>query len=473
MLDRDDGARWREAQRKRQRQRRRGANDRASLAAGLTVGFAALAALVSVVLISRGGPERPEPSVETNEAPVPVTAPTSLFRRLPVTDAVLDLPVTSRDHGGRFYETVALSHWGQQRSFVVEYSFVPELTRRIHKVLERGRVSLGHVIVLDPHTGRVLTYASTDVDLFPPTRLYPAASLVKVITAAAALDLDPAVADLPCRFRGSPYRLTPSRIDPPRSGTEVSLRKALSSSNNQCFAQLAVHAVGTGPLMAAIERFGWLSSPAPAHPAGRVDPGTDRYGTGLLGSGLAGSRITPLHSAQLAASLARGELVAPTWIDAVFDESGRELPLPANGAPRSVMTPELASELRGMLVDTTKRGTARRGFRGRGGRPLLGPVDVAGKTGSLSGTDPKGRYEWFAGVAPAEDPRVAIAVVVVQSELWWRTASQIAGEVFKEVFCERRDCRAELASRWVRSRSVTVSAAVKSEPDPPGQSVPN
>ena len=34
----------------------------------------------------------------------------------------------------------------------------------------------------------------------------------------------------------------------------------------------------------------------------------------------------------------------------------------------------------------------------------LGDVRVAGKTGNLSGKDPKGRYEWFMGVAPAESP---------------------------------------------------------------------
>jgi hypothetical protein len=61
-----------------------------------------------------------------------------------------------------------------------------------------------------------------------------------------------------------------------------------------------------------------------------------------------------------------------------------------------------------MLMETTRSGTARRAFRARGGRPLLGEVRVAGKTGSLSGRDPDGRYEWFIGVAPADDPRIAV-----------------------------------------------------------------
>ena len=123
--------------------------------------------------------------------------------------------------------------WAGSSHFQVRYTLDTELTRNVFKILHNGRVALGHVILLDPDTGRVLTYASTDVAHFPPNKIYPAASLVKVITAAAALDRDPGLAKLPCRYSGSPYKLTRKSIDPPRSGHEVSLRKALASSNNQ------------------------------------------------------------------------------------------------------------------------------------------------------------------------------------------------------------------------------------------------
>jgi len=379
-----------------------------------------------------------------------------------VTERVLELDTAVNEVGAeRFVESLPILRGsaGGILPIQVRYTLDTELTRRVFEILHEGRVALGHVILLDPDTGRVLTYASTDVVQFPPNKIYPAASLVKVITAAAALDRDPGLAKLPCRYSGSPYKLTRKSIDPPRSGLEISLRKALASSNNQCFAQLAVHAVGEEPLVDAISRFGWLSEPAPAHPAGRVDPGEDRYDVGRLGCGLAGSRITPMHAAQLAATLVRGELVSPHWIEGVNDYDGRAMLMPANPAPRQVMTRELTEELRAMLVDTTVKGTARHAFRKRNGRPLLGPVKVAGKTGSLSGTDPKGRYEWFAGVAPADHPEVAVAVLVVQNDRWWRSASQIAAEVLEGVFCEGRTCRPELASRWVSTQTTTAAAS--------------
>jgi len=101
-----------------------------------------------------------------------------------------------------------------------------------------------------------------------------------------------------------------------------------------------------------------------------------------------------------------------------------------------------------MLVDTTERGTARRAFRTRRG-PLLGPVRVAGKTGSLSGRDPDGRYEWFVGVAPADEPKIALAVVLVQQPRWWVTPSQVAAETLKKIFCSPAPCRPEAVERWL------------------------
>jgi peptidoglycan glycosyltransferase len=475
-----DDARWRRSQRhRRQRLTFRG---RVSIA--LMVGLALVAGFCSARLLVSGRSESEtqatEPPVATApREPAPLRPPPrNVIERLPVSRAALDLrvidaagtdvgPASQQGIYGRLYETlpspVPAEFW--EEPLRVEYTLDAELTRAVFRKLEIGRVNLGNVVVLDTRTGRVLAYAATDVGAFPPTRNYPAASLVKVITAAAALETAPEKANLPCRFRGSPYRLTPSRIDPPRSGNTVTLRRALATSNNQCFAQLAVHAVGERPLMDAISRFGWLTVPAPAHAAGTADPGEDRYDFGKLGCGLAGCRITPLHAAQLAAALANGELVSPRWIERVVDGRGRELPMAEPVSARRIVSPEIAKTLREMLVDTTRSGTARRGFRKRNGRPLLGPVQVAGKTGSLSGKNPGGRYEWFIGAAPADNPRIAIAVVLVQSDLWWRNASQIAGDVLRVVFCTEGPCRPEGAERWMNRPVEATTVRLQTDVD--------
>jgi cell division protein FtsI/penicillin-binding protein 2 len=322
----------------------------------------------------------------------------------------------------------------------LRYTLHPELSEAVWKALERGRFEMAHVVVMDPRSGAVLAYASTDPRRFPPDKTYPAASLVKVITAAATLDRAPQAAHETCYFLGSPWRLTKSRLESPKRGNQADMRKALATSNNQCFARWAVSRVGPNAMLGAIDRFGMLTAPALGLPGGRVEPPDDEFALGELGSGLDGLSITPLHAAQLAATLAEGRLVKPRWVAEAWNAQGQRVALPEGAGSRQVLTPELAGQLRSWLVDTTVRGTARRAFRARGGRPLLPGIPVSGKTGSLNGTDPKGHYEWFIGVAPADDPQLAIATVAVQGPRWWWSASQLAAEVLRAAFCPRGRC---------------------------------
>lgn len=421
----------------------------------------------------------PEPGVSAGrrpavssraDSPAPPPVPVSLLGRLPVRGAEPDLvdvgasPLATP--GPRLAEWVPLppdAAPGLEGPLRIEYAVDAELTRRIERVLRRARVRRGHAIVLDPHSGRVLAYVSTNPEAFPPEGAYPAASLIKVVTAAAALDRDPSWASRTCRYTGNPYRLRRRHVDPPRRGREISLGRALAMSNNHCFAQVAVHTVGADALLSAIGRFGLLEPPAPGHAAGSAEAGDDAYDLARLGSGLHGSRITPLHGAQLAATLADGVRVEPWWLHRVHDAAGRSLGLPRPPLERRVMTRELAEQLRGWLVRTTVRGTARSAFRDRRGRPRLGEIAVAGKTGNLTGSDPWGRYEWFAGLAPADDPSVAVAVVQLHDDLWWQNSASVAAGVLEQVFCEKHRCDPGLARRFTGDVSPLVAPVFLSD----------
>jgi len=333
-------------------------------------------------------------------------------------------------------------------SLRVEYSLDEALTHEVFEILRKGRVDRGHALVIDPRSGRLLVYASTDPDAFPADEAYPAASIVKVLTTAAMLDAGDEGADTSCVYRGNKYRLNRRRLDRPRSGRESDLTDALATSNNQCFSQWAVHVLGEERLRATFEHFGWLDTPALGHAPGRIETVENRLDLGRLGSGLDGLRVTPLHVAALTTILNDGMLREPWWVDRVVDADGRALPLPPRADARRVLDAARAEELRDMMVATTTRGTAKSAFRTRRGKRLLGELRIAGKTGNLTGRDPDGRYEWFVAVAPADSPRIGVVVLQLQSNLWWKKSTELGASILREVFCERGRCRADLADRW-------------------------
>ena len=363
---------------------------------------------------------------------------------------------------------------GEARERVeVGYTIDRELEARVRELLRRGRVSLGDVVVMDPASGALLAYVSTDPVALPATRTYPTASLAKVVTAAAVLRRKPEAASRECRYLGSPYAFGPTALVAPLNGGSVDpFWRALATSNNQCFARLAIGDVVADAMLAEMASVGLLDAPAPGHPAGRFEPVRDAIDLGRLGSGLAGSFISPLAAVRLAAVLAQGELVRPHWIARAEDATGRSLALPAPEAPQRVWLPEVADHLRDLLVAVTTEGTAKSAFVDPTGTPVLGPVRVAGKTGTLSGEDPAGVYRWFIGVAPADEPRIAIAALVVDAGKGRHSAAQVAADVLHEVFCDAELCAPErLDARmaaWVQARPLPDPEPVALAPEPEG-----
>jgi TonB family protein len=353
----------------------------------------------------------------------------------------------------------------------VEYTVDADLEARIREILVHRRLDRAQVVVMDPATGELFAYVAADPQVLPATRAYPMASLMKLVTAAAVLRDAPAAARGSCRYLGSPYEVDAAQLKAPRSGGRLdSFDDALAISNNQCFARLAVR-VGPVALLEEIERVGLLASPGAGHPAGSVERADGALALGRLGSGLSGSYLSPLAAARLAAVLARGELVEPHWIARVRNASGELVAVPEFAAPRRIWEPEVAASLRHSLRGVTERGTARRAFRNEHGDPLLGDVAVAGKTGTLHGDDPKGLYHWFVGVAPAEEPRIAIAALVVRDlEASTRrggaggNASNVAAETLRALLCDGRDCSADhLEPLYARAHARQAEAVAELE----------
>jgi cell division protein FtsI/penicillin-binding protein 2 len=315
----------------------------------------------------------------------------------------------------------------------------PRLQARLEKTLADSAVPWGVTVLLEPATGRVLAMAEHSAAEparrgLALTAMAPAASVFKIVTAAALLERGVKADDEVC-YHGGKHRLQPRLLadDPRRDRRCLTLRDALGHSANVVFAKLAGRGLEPAQLRSAAGRF-LFGTEIPFSRRVEVSPALIPDGGFELATTAAGFgpvRLSPLHGALIASVVANGGLlVPPTLVDEV---QGAATPVPA--APRRVVDEGVAGALADMMRTTVTEGTARKAFR-RGGGALRG-VSVAGKTGSLTDPEPYRDYSWFVGYAPVDHPEVAIATLVVNGHSWRVRAPTVAREALEAFFAGR------------------------------------
>jgi peptidoglycan glycosyltransferase len=340
-------------------------------------------------------------------------------------DAQLDL------HRGRF-----VARFGDGRAVL---TIDPRLQDKLERSLAGYRAPWGATVMLEAGSGRVLALAEHS-EAEPERKglalsaMAPAASVFKIVTAAALLERGVGVRDPVC-YHGGRRRLQPRLLadDPRRDRRCVSLAQAFGHSTNVVFAKLADRDLDAQALRAAAERFLFnvpISFPRAVEPSPANIP-DDPFGFANAAAGFGDVRLSPLHAALLASVIANGGLLVPP----VLVDEVEGAPLPSPGAPWRVVDEGVASELGDMMRSTVTAGTARRVFR-RTAHGLRG-VAVAGKTGSLADPSPFRDYTWFVGFAPAEKPEVVVATVVVNGRLWHARAPTVAKEALEAFFATR------------------------------------
>jgi cell division protein FtsI/penicillin-binding protein 2 len=319
-------------------------------------------------------------------------------------------------------------------------SVSPRLQQGVEKLLSDYRVPIGATVVLEPATGRVLALAE-HVEHGPKSRvalqpIAPAASIFKIVTSAALLDRGIGPESEVC-FHGGKHRIQKALLadNPRRDHRCLTLASALGKSANVVFAKLAGRDLTPELLRLEASRFlfdaaipfAWPVEPSPA----RISD--DPFELATTAAGFGPVRLSPLHGAVIAAIVANGgRFVPPRIVDEVDGVPARP------GEPSQLIRADVAAALARMMETTVSEGTARKTFRRDRllRRSPLREVKVAGKTGSLAEREPYRDYSWFVGFAPAEDPRVAVATVVVNERLWRVKASFIAHEALAAYFAD-------------------------------------
>ena len=307
-----------------------------------------------------------------------------------------------------------------------------------------GTDTQGAVVALEPSTGKVLALTSSPT--FNPNRLashdfdkvtdawkqltgdqdrplvdrgisevYPPGSTFKLVTAAAALASGNYTPDTV--VKGG------ARLDLPQTSTDlvnengsdcggdsITLTQALEVSCNVSFGDIGMK-LGSDALREQAEKFGFddtsledlggqARSRFPA--AGKIDEPE----TALSAIGQYDVAASPLQMAMVAAGIANGGTVMRPYV--VDEVRAPDLSVLDKTTPeayrRGAVSSAVARELTGMMVKVVQNGT--------GTTAQIPGVEVAGKTGTAQSSPSRPPYAWFVSFAPADDPKVAVAVLV-------------------------------------------------------------
>ena len=333
-----------------------------------------------------------------------------------------------------------------QRGDDVRLTISERLSRYISEQFPKGK--RGAVVVLNYKTNEILAMVS--MPQFDPTNmdaaladesagalinratqgLYPPGSTFKTVTALAGMEYlsDWQSFQVECTgervFQDKVIHCYNNKVH-----GMVDMKSALAYSCNCYFAALADE-IGAGKLAKTMRQVGMDAD-------SRFELETSRNSIYLakgateselvetaIGQGRTG--VTPLYMAMLASAFANdGMMMKPYIVDHVVYPDGTETKNTVPEKLTEICTAEEAAAIKDMMIGVVSGGT--------GTAAAINGVTVAGKTGTAenaTGYD----HSWFIGFAPAENPKVAVAVVIENAN--YGSATPIAGKVMQAALAE-------------------------------------
>ena len=327
----------------------------------------------------------------------------------------------------------------------VDTTLVPRVQQAAWAAMQQGcnGPCKGSVVALEPSTGKILGMVSSpsynpnllsthdtedqgkawrqlrDDPESPLTNRalserYPPGSTFKVVTTAAALEAGiaeneqlTAAPQIPLpnstatleNFGGSPCGNAPT----------APLREAFERSCNTAFVQLGIR-IGGDALRDTADAFGFDTQPAPIPlevAESTVGAMSDAAAVGMSSIGQKDVAVTPLQNALVAAAIANaGVVMQPYLVERLEGPDLAEINNTAPAEQRRAVSAQVAAKLTELMVGAEK-------FTQQNGS--IPGIQIASKTGTAEhGTDPRNTppHAWYIAFAPAQSPRVAVAVLV-------------------------------------------------------------
>lgn len=331
-----------------------------------------------------------------------------------------------------------------KKDLIVSYSLDSSLQKLGNSLMKRYKPLYGAVVAIHQGTGRVLSLISWNHDSVPSLgnnlfcrSFFPAASIFKTVTAAAAIELAGFTSESQILHTGRNHTLYRYQLEKELAVfKEISLEFAYANSINPAFARIGMYSLPQNALVDFGNRFGFntdVQFELPVEPSNLAPPDS-AFTIAELASGFnQNTTLSPLHGALIASAISQqGRIHYPYIVDSIV--SGESAIYRAGPKIwKSIMQERTAAELSGMMKCVARYGTARKSFKYMKNSKRFDDIDYGGKTGSVD-KDSIGRVDWFVGFAKhPEDKRqqIAVGVVTVHGAYWTVHSSYIAAEYFR------------------------------------------
>ncbi len=348
-----------------------------------------------------------------------------------------------------FPTTLTLKDKKDETVVYPEYTIHSRLQEEMVALFKSYKPDYGSFVAMDARTGRILSLISYNLndtaltDHLALRATFPSASVFKVVTAAAAIAEKKLHPDSIVSFNGRAHTLYKSAIfkeNVNRWTRTMTLKEAFAKSVNTVFGKIGVFNLGPTELKTYADRFGFnrpIRSDLPLE-MGKSLVTEDPWEVAEAASGFTRqNQMSPVQGALIAASIVNdGIMMSPYIIDRLKDAQGKVVHLGLPQQSETVIDPATAAQMRELFRETVTSGTSRTSFRGFA-KSRYRLVDVGGKTGSLTGDDPAGKYDWFVGYAQSGDDRIAFATLTISREYWKVKSAYLTRRAIEILFKER------------------------------------
>jgi cell division protein FtsI/penicillin-binding protein 2 len=304
------------------------------------------------------------------------------------------------------------------------------------------------IVAIEPSTGRILSMVG--FDRANPSNnpcldsIFPAASIFKIITAAAAVEKCGLNQGSSLSFTGGKHTLYKSQLTDKYSkyAQNITLRDSFAQSVNPVFGKIGSQLLGKAAIEQYAAAFGFnrpIDFEAPID-SSTLSVEDAPYHLAEIASGYNRTTlISPLHGALIGASiLNRGAMIEPTMIDRIADQTGHVLYQSRIEPMKQVISPKSSEIMASMMEATVDSGTGRKAFKGYQKDGILSRLDIGGKTGSMDNQTHEAHFDWFVGFAAdkASGQKVVVSVVVAHEKYIGTRSGYYARILMKQYFSQ-------------------------------------